>query len=251
MLTITLWGCVACSGAVGPDDYNPNDVVIRNGAIHGYDDLADTSDATAHHEDPAMNNDPDNANRSASPTAAPAVPNREMQLGQMNAQGQETSEGTSVPVQPFLWEILADPSGDNSDLESTTDWLEIHNPSETAIALDRWTLRRIKMGDFEPEIDDKIFDDGRLLMPGQYLVIWAYREVDAGPPGLNAGFKLSKFGMVRLMLMDPEGAVVDEVEYPEILDGASYARQSISAEDWQIVEADLVTRGRPNAAAAP
>ena len=123
--------------------------------------------------------------------------------------------------------------------------------SGAAIALDRWTLRRIKMGDFEPEIDDKIFDDGRLLMPGQYLVIWAYREVDAGPPGLNAGFKLSKFGMVRLMLMDPEGAVVDEVEYPEILDGASYARQSISAEDWQIVEADLVTRGRPNAAAAP
>ncbi|MEE2786003.1 MAG: lamin tail domain-containing protein [Myxococcota bacterium] len=240
---------VGCSGAVGPDEYNPYDLRIRNGAVDvdepDSEVVSTTVDSTVGPPRDFDGNTPTNADLSDAGTVggAPDFSDEMKPVG-----GQGPMENTRAPARLFLWEILADPTGDGSDLNTATDWLEIHNPSDEPISLTQWTVRRIKPGEFEPDIDDKVFAENVQVMAGQYLVVWAYKDGDPGPDGLNAGFKLSKAGMVRLELLNPTGDVVDAVTYPAIEDGASYARQSLDSNDWLIVEPEQVSRGAPNPA---
>ncbi len=110
-------------------------------------------------------------------------------------------------------ETLADEDGDSSD------WIEIHNPSNTTLDLDGWYLTddpdNLNRWEFPPVI----------LETGGYLVVFASgkdrRSAAAGP--LHTNFKLSAGGE-DLLLVRPNGRTVAHAyrDYPPQFADISY-----------------------------
>ncbi|MEE8451635.1 MAG: lamin tail domain-containing protein, partial [Thermoguttaceae bacterium] len=108
---------------------------------------------------------------------------------------------------------LADGDGDY------TDWIEIHNPTDTAIDLAGWHL-----SDDDAELTKWRFPSVQLDANG-YLVVRASNKDRAEPGGeLHTNFKLSAGGEF-LALVRPDGQSVAHQyapEYPEQLEDVSY-----------------------------
>lgn len=85
------------------------------------------------------------------------------------------------------------------------DWIEFFNTGADAVDMSGWFIT-----DNPDNLDKWDFPAGTVLQPGAYLILWADEDSSQGP--LHANFKLSAAGE-QLMLLDPGGALVDEVVF--------------------------------------
>lgn len=90
-----------------------------------------------------------------------------------------------------------DEDGDSSD------WLELHNPSDTAVSLDGWTLSDNPDKPYLWTLPDVT------LAPGAYLVVWA-SDKDRVAPQLHSNFKLSNDGE-QVVLSDASGKEISRL----------------------------------------
>lgn len=119
------------------------------------------------------------------------------------------------PTSVLITEFLADPKGVT---DSYGEWIELHNPTATAVDLTGWTLK-------DDGYNKHVF--GALTLgPGQYKVL--ARNAD---PKLNGGvqgayqyadFTLTNSGD-QIVLLDKAGKEVDRVAYPGSLVNPGYS----------------------------
>ena len=119
----------------------------------------------------------------------------------------------------------------------SSDWIEIYNDTNKTISLDGVRLSKDLNG-----LNDWSFPIGSKLGKGSYLVVLC----DGGAPAskTNTGFSLSAEGG-GIYMLDPNGFVVDSVEY-----GFQIAGQSIGRilGEWQLL--DELTPGTENSSKA-
>ena len=119
----------------------------------------------------------------------------------------------------------------------TPDWIEIYNDTNKTISLDGVRLSKDLNG-----LNDWSFPIGSKVGKGSYLVVLC----DGGAPAskTNTGFSLSAEGG-GIYMLDPNGFVVDSVEY-----GFQIAGQSIGRVlgEWQLL--DELTPGTENSSKA-
>ena len=89
-----------------------------------------------------------------------------------------------------------------------SDWVELHNPTDTPIALAGYTLTD------DPAAPAKWSLPVATLAPGAFLVIWASGLDQVTAEGWHTSFRLSRGGEY-VGLFDPEGQLVDEVTFGE------------------------------------
>ena len=92
------------------------------------------------------------------------------------------------------------------DQGSYSDWIELHNPTDTPIPLAGYTLTD------DPDEPTKWALPAATLSPGDFLVIWASGIDQVAPGGWHMSFRLSRGGEY-VGLFDPGGQVVDEVTF--------------------------------------
>lgn len=133
-----------------------------------------------------------------------------------------TSDETQEYVDEItITEILPNPSGKDNGNE----WLEIYNESDKKINLGNW---KIQTADGKKK---QILKDKTFIAAGAYLAITTKISLK------NSGDKIQ--------LIDPEGNIIDEIQYPESRDGMSYAK-IISNENAAWEWTKNISRGAPN-----
>ena len=125
-----------------------------------------------------------------------------------------TEEETEVSL--FLNEVLA-------ESDTTADWIELYNHGTAAVDLSGHLLQ-------DSAQEPWALPSGTEIEAGGFLLIWAD---DAAEEGLHAPFKLSKDGEV-VTLLSPDGALLDEVEFPALAAEESYARIDDGGDEWEI-----------------
>jgi hypothetical protein len=117
---------------------------------------------------------------------------------------------TCVFANPVISEFMADNKSTIADEDGNfSDWIEIHNPTSTAINLLDWALtdRTANMTQWKfPSVT---------LAPGEFLLVWASskdRRVVGAP--LHTNFALSKAGEY-LALVRPDGVTIQQEFSPQ------------------------------------
>ena len=107
------------------------------------------------------------------------------------------------------------------------DWLELINLESGPVDLSGWLL-------IEDQSSEEAwaFPEGTVLEPGALLVVVADEGMSAATQ-LSASFKLSSGGEA-LTLVDPEGILADEVEFPPLDSDTAYARLPDGIGDWAV-----------------
>ncbi|MCA9541687.1 MAG: lamin tail domain-containing protein, partial [Myxococcales bacterium] len=132
-------------------------------------------------------------------------------------------------------ELMAKNEGTAVDeFGEVADWIELINIGDSLLNLEG------------ARIDDSLHGPGhplpgRLLAPGEVIVLWADGQVDQGPWHLP--FKLSSEGE-DVALWAPDGVMVDHVEMPSLRENEVYARQPDGTGDF--VTCDWATPRRAN-----
>jgi len=116
------------------------------------------------------------------------------------------------------------------DDDDRSDWIEIHNPTSTAVDLNGWSLSDSANRWFFPSVT---------LYPNGYLVVFASKKdrVVLGAP-LHTNFKLSGDGEY-LAFLDPDDNVVSEFfpKYPKQHPDVSYGLGSEATNEFKLVPA--------------
>ena len=89
-----------------------------------------------------------------------------------------------------------------------SDWIELHNPTDTPVSLLGYTLTD------DPTEPTKWPLPTTTLTPGAFLVVWASGLDQVTAAGWHTSFRLSRGGEY-VGLFDPDGQVVDEVTFGE------------------------------------
>ena len=89
-----------------------------------------------------------------------------------------------------------------------SDWIELHNPTDTPVSLAGYTLTD------DPDEPAKWSVPTATLAPGDFLLIWASGLDQVTLDGWHTNFRLSRGGEY-VGLFDPDGQVVDEVTFWE------------------------------------
>ena len=114
---------------------------------------------------------------------------------------QAASPGVLITeVQAANTRTVADDQGGYSD------WIELHNPTDTPVSLLDYTLTD------DPAAPTKWPLPTTTLAPGAFLVVWASGLDQVTPAGWHTSFRLSRGGEY-VGLFDPGGQVVDEVTF--------------------------------------
>jgi spore coat protein CotH len=105
-------------------------------------------------------------------------------------------------------------------------WLEIHN-----LGPGSWDLGRLYLTD-DPATPDKWRLPSRTLADGGHLVLWLDGQPSQGE--LHAAFRLQAAGgRLLLFAQAAEGfELIDEVEYPALVDGSSFIRLGDMDRNW-------------------
>lgn len=121
------------------------------------------------------------------------------------------------------------------DRGKSSDYIELYNPSFTAVSLDGWYLTE----------EEALSESARLeqveIGPRSYLMLFADgnagRTVDeeSGESNYHLGFRLNEAGET-LTLADDSGNTVDRVEVPRLTTDVSYARQKDGRDTWRVVK---------------
>jgi hypothetical protein len=122
-------------------------------------------------------------------------------------------------------EAVADEAGDYDD------WIELYNNLDIPMDLSGYGL-----SDDINALGKFVLPEGTLIVENGYLIIWADDDQEQGP--LHAQFKLSSTGE-NIFLTDPSGAIVDQVELPELGGDQAYARDPNGTGDFRIKEHSL------------
>lgn len=121
------------------------------------------------------------------------------------------------------------------DRGKSSDYIELYNPSFTAVSLDGWYLTE------EEALSEKARLEQAEIGPRSYLLLFADgragRTVDeeSGESSYHLGFRLNEAGET-LTLADGSGHTVDRVEVPRLTTDVSYARQKDGRDTWRIVK---------------
>ena len=106
-----------------------------------------------------------------------------------------------------------------------SDWIELHNPTDTPIAITGYTLTD------DPTEPAKWTLPVATLSPGDFLLVWASGLDQVTPEGWHTSFRLRRGGEY-VGLFDPDGQVVDEVAFgPQAVD-VSLGRLSTVSGEW-------------------
>ena len=92
------------------------------------------------------------------------------------------------------------------DQGSYSDWIELHNPTDTPVSLLSYTLTD------DPAAPTKWPLPVTTLAPGAFLVVWASGIDQVTPDGWHTSFRLNRGGEY-VGLFGPDGQVVDEVTF--------------------------------------
>ena len=123
------------------------------------------------------------------------------------------------------------------DRAGYADWLELHNPADTAISLLGYTLTD------DPTAPTKWSLPVTTLEPGAFLLVWASGADQVTPEGWHTSFRLSRGGEY-VGLFGPDGQVVDEVTFgPQVAD-VSLGRLDTVSDQW--VAFPIPTPGKAN-----
>lgn len=109
------------------------------------------------------------------------------------------------------------------------DWIELYNNGSSAIDLEGYFL-----SDDADDLMQWAFPAGTQIEANGYLIVWADEDDDQS--GLHANFKLSASGE-SIFLVDPTGAIVDEVSYVDQTTDISYGRFPNGTGDFQTMSA--------------
>lgn len=114
-------------------------------------------------------------------------------------------------------EVMASNSKTASDeADQFDDWIELYNRTGSPIDLGGYSLT-----DNPALLDKWKFPAGSIIPADGYLIVWADEDGKQGP--LHANFKLSADGEM-LMLLTPEGELMDSISFgPQVTD-LGYAR---------------------------
>jgi hypothetical protein len=125
---------------------------------------------------------------------------------------------------PLITEFMADNATSFEDAAGNTpDWIEIYNPTASAIPLDDYFLT-----DDSEDLTQWRFPAGETLAAGDYLIVFADNTNDPPVAGteLHANFALSKDGEYLALVYDQPGAtppvVVSEYTFPQQKTDISY-----------------------------
>lgn len=102
------------------------------------------------------------------------------------------------------------------EVGQSDDWIEIHNTTNATVDISGYFL-----SDKLDELNKWEVPAGYSIGPYGYKIIWADDDATQGP--LHTNFKLSKSGE-SIYLSDPNGAIVDSVNYGEQTTNISFAR---------------------------
>jgi len=105
---------------------------------------------------------------------------------------------------------VADEAGDFDD------WIELYNNMDTPMDLSGFGL-----SDDENDLGKFTIPEGTVIAENGYLIFWADDDQEQGP--LHVQFKLSAVGE-SLFLTDPNNNIVDQVDFPELDEDFSFAR---------------------------
>ena len=106
-----------------------------------------------------------------------------------------------------------------------SDWIELHNPTDTPIPLAGYTLTD------DPDELAKWRLPFTTLASGAFLVVWASGEDRVGAAGWHTNFQLSRGGEY-VGLFGPVGRVVDEVTFEEQRTDVSWGRLETVSDQW-------------------
>ena len=118
---------------------------------------------------------------------------------------------------------------------SYSDWIELYNSTDQAVALDGWTLTD------KPDEDLRYPLDDLSVAAGGFLVLWADGDETLGAGHL--GFKLDEGGEA-VGLFAPDGAPIDGLRYGEQAADISLARLPDGGPSWAL--ASPATPGSSN-----
>lgn len=145
--------------------------------------------------------------------------------------GEQPEPGTSA-VNLVINEVMSAP------LDGDFDFIEIYNPGLTEVDMSGFILQ-----DEKGESEQYVIPEGTTVAPGAVVL---FTQVKEDNPGGNFGFGLGSKGD-KVVFLDRDGLLIDEVELPAMDDGTSYARTTDGAPTWAITTTP--TGGRSNGAA--
>ena len=111
------------------------------------------------------------------------------------------------------------------DRDRYSDWIELHNPTDTPISLAGYTLTD------DPDEPAKWRLPFTTLAPGAFQVVWASGVNRVEPEGWHTNFRLSRGGEY-VGLFGPNGQVVDEVTFGEQETDVSLGRLETVSGEW-------------------
>lgn len=105
---------------------------------------------------------------------------------------------------------ISDPAG------GYPDWIEIHNRTNSTLDLEGY-----KLSDSYVNTEKFIFPAGSFIEAEGYVIVWADKDLDE--EGFHADYRLNAGGE-RLILSDPNGAVLDSISFGPQETNVSFAR---------------------------
>jgi len=130
-----------------------------------------------------------------------------------------SDEGTDPPV------IVEQPDSIAfNEINSTgnPDWIELYNYGNASVDLQGWKV-------FDSPVNMYTLPSGHIVKPGNFLIL----HCDDQGVGLNLPFKLSSLGE-SLTIQRPDGKVIDQVVFPAMDNGETYARFPDGQGAWQV-----------------
>ncbi|MCQ2458471.1 MAG: lamin tail domain-containing protein [Clostridia bacterium] len=149
-------------------------------------------------------------------TATPGLPNDASGFNQMESNLRALNK-TGV----YITEVLA--SNDSITVfpnDGNTDWIEIHNSTNTSVNISGWGL-----SDNLTRGRKWQFPQGTVIAPGEFKVILCDGRADkTSGSELHTSFKISRLAGETICLTDSTGRILDKIILPEQKTDKSYGR---------------------------
>jgi hypothetical protein len=148
-------------------------------------------------------------------------------------------EDTGVPIQQLdLGDVVLNEFMPKS-LDDSPDWIELYNRGSNTVSIANWA------------ISDRYHDSGLVwyfpagteIESGEFLIVFCDDGNIATETEFHANFKLAREGEL-VTLLNEDGNIVQQKEYPEVSAGSSYARLMDGETMW--FEALVPTQGTTN-----
>lgn len=119
---------------------------------------------------------------------------------------------------------------DPDDPDRTPDWIELYNPTASAVS-----LQGLALSDDPARPTKHVITQNVTIPPNGFLILYADNAPQRGP--LHLDFALSRNGeFVGLYLLDGAGnaTAIDEVEFPALERDVAYARAVDGVGEWRV-----------------